>query len=52
MKIGIYHSVYRTKTRDKIATIYDIQIIYGRRKYPLESLETKYKCIIMLVEYV
>ena len=28
MNIGVYHYVSRTKTRDQIATMYDIQIIY------------------------
>ena len=46
----VYHFVSRTKTRDKIATMYNILIIYSSKKDTLESVETKniYKCIIML----
>ena len=48
--MGVYHFVSRTKTRDKIATMYNILIIYSNKKDTLESVETKniYKCIIML----
>ena len=48
--MGVYHFVSRTKTRDKIATMYNILIIYSSKKNTLESVETKniYKCIIML----
>ena len=48
--MGVYLFVSRTKTRDKIATMYDILIIYSSKKDTLESVETKniYKCIIML----
>ena len=53
MEIRVYHSVSRTKTRNKIATMYNIQIIYRSRKDTLKSVETSnmYKCIIMLLEY-
>ena len=34
-----HHFVSRTKTRDKIATMYDILIIYSSKKYTLESVE-------------
>ena len=49
-EMGVYHFVSRTKTRDKIATMYNIQIIYSSKKDTLEGVETKniYKCIIML----
>ena len=48
--IEVYHFVSRTKTRDKIATMYDILNIYSSKKDTLESVETLniYKCIIML----
>ena len=48
--MGVYHFVSRPKTRDKIATMYNILIIYSSKKDTLESVETKniYKCIIML----
>ena len=36
----VYHFVSRTKTRDKIATMYDILIIYSRKIDTLESVET------------
>ena len=36
----VYHFVSRTKTRDKIATTYDILIIYSSKKDTLESVET------------
>ena len=49
--MGVYHFVSRTKTRDKIATMYDPQIIYDSKKDTLESVETDiYKCIIMLLD--
>ena len=32
MNVGVYHFVSHTKTRDKIATMYNIQIIYGSKK--------------------
>ena len=38
--IEIYHFVSRTKTRYKIATMYDILIIYSSKKDTLESVET------------
>ena len=34
------HFVSRTKTRDKIAAMYDILIIYSSKKDTLESVET------------
>ena len=48
--MGVYHFVSRTKTRDKIATMYNTLIIYSSKNKTLESVETKniYKCIIML----
>ena len=48
--MGVYHFVSRTKTRDKIATMYNILIIYSSKKDTLESVETKniYKSIIIL----
>ena len=48
--MGVYRFVSRTKTRDNIATIYNILIIYSSKKDTLGSVETKniYKCIIML----
>ena len=36
----VYHLVSRTKTRDKIATMYDLLIIYSSKKDTLESVET------------
>ena len=47
--MGVYHFVSRTKTRVKIATMYNILIIYSSKK-DLESVETKniYKWIITL----
>ena len=47
--MGVYHFVSRTKTRDKIATMYNTLNIYSSKKDTLESVETKniYKCIIM-----
>ena len=38
--IEVYHFVSRTKTRNKIATTYDILIIYSSKKDTLESVET------------
>ena len=38
--IEVYHFVSRTKTRDKIAPMYDILIIYSSKKDTLESVET------------
>ena len=38
--MGAYRFVSRTKTRDKIATMYNILIIYSSKKYTLESVET------------
>ena len=48
--MGVYHFVSRTKTRDKIATMYNTLIIYSSKKDTLKSVEAKkiYKCIIML----
>ena len=45
--MGVYYFVSRTKTRDKIATIYNILIIYSSKKNTLGSVETKniYKCM-------
>ena len=45
-----YHFVSRTKTRDKIANMYNILIIYSSKNDTLESVKNKniYKCIIML----
>ena len=40
--MGVYDFVSRTKTRDKIATMYSILIIYSSKKDTLESVETKY----------
>ena len=37
---SVYHFVSRTKTRDKIATMYDMLIIYSSKKDTLESVET------------
>ena len=34
---GDYHFVSRSKTRDKIATMYDPQIIYDSKKDNLET---------------
>ena len=42
--MGVYHFVSRTKTRDKIATMYNILIIYSSKKDTLESVETKNMC--------
>ena len=39
--MGVYHFVSRTKTRDKIATMYSILTIYGSKKDTLGSVETK-----------
>ena len=39
--MGVYLFVSRTKTRDKIATMYNILIIYSSKKDTLESVETK-----------
>ena len=49
--MGVYHFVSRTKTRDKIATMYNILIIYSSKKDTLESVETKniYKCNCQVV---
>ena len=30
--MGVYHIVSRTKTRDKVPTMYNILIIYGSKK--------------------
>ena len=38
--IEVYHFVSRTKNRDKIATMYDILIIYSSKKDTLQSVET------------
>ena len=38
--IEIYHFVSRTKTRYKVATMYEISIIYSSKKDTLESVET------------
>ena len=48
--MGVYHFASRTKTRDKIATMFNILIINSSKKDTLESVETKniYRCIIML----
>ena len=48
--MAVYRFVSRTKTRDKIATMYNILIIYNSKKDTLKSVETEniYKCIIML----
>ena len=39
-KIRVYHIVSRTKTRDKIAIIYNMLIIYSSKNDTLESVET------------
>ena len=46
--MGVYHFASRTKTRDKIATMFNILIIYSSKKDTLESVETKniYRCTI------
>ena len=36
MNTWVYHFVSRTKTRDKIATMYNIQFIYGSKKTLVE----------------
>ena len=36
----VYYFVSRTKTRDKISSMYDPQIIYDSKKDNLESVET------------
>ena len=36
----VYHFVSRTRTRDKIATMYGMLIIYSNKKDTLESVET------------
>ena len=38
VNIGVYHFVSRTKTRDKVAAMYNIQIIYGSKKNTLERI--------------
>ena len=46
--MGDYYFVFRTKTRDKIATMYmyNILIIYSSKKDTLESVETKNKLML------
>ena len=39
--MGVYRFVSRTKTRDKIATMYSILIIYSSEKDTMKSVETK-----------
>ena len=39
--MGVYHFVSRTKTKDKIATMYNILIIYSSKIDTLESVETQ-----------
>ena len=39
--MGVYHFVSRTETRDEIATMYNILIIYSSKKDTLESVENK-----------
>ena len=39
--MGVYHFVSRTKTKDKIATMYNILIIYSRKNDTLESVATQ-----------
>ena len=36
--MGVYHFASRTKTRDKIATMFNILIIYSSKKDTLESV--------------
>ena len=49
----VYHFASRTKTRDKIATMFNILIIYSSKKDTLESVETKniYRCVYIIIYY-
>ena len=40
--MGVYHFVSRTKTRDKIATMYNILIIYSSKKDTKKRKNLKY----------
>ena len=43
----------RPNTRDKIATMFNILIIYSSKKDTLESVETKniYRCVYIIIYY-
>ena len=51
--MGVYHFVSRTKTRDKIATMYNILIIYSSKKDTLDRLPTHLQAIkIVLLVWI